>query len=115
MPVMLGSQLPRETSGRGDHACLEDLVFRLHAGRQHALVQTADQRFGIREDAVAEIHGVQLHTIALLKPGALPKTSSGKIRHRACAEALSGGQWAEVLRWIKPNTDSAAMLQGAAI
>ncbi|HEX5886615.1 MAG TPA: fatty acyl-AMP ligase [Pyrinomonadaceae bacterium] len=65
--------------------------------------------------AVAEIHGVQLHTIALLKPGALPKTSSGKIRHRACAEALSGGQWAEVLRWIKPNTDSAAMLQGAAI
>jgi acyl-CoA synthetase (AMP-forming)/AMP-acid ligase II len=68
--------------------------------------------------AVAEIHGVQLHTVALLKPGALPKTSSGKIRHRACAEALSGGQLAEVVRWIKPNSgpsDSATMLQGAAI
>ncbi len=53
--------------------------------------------------AIAEIHGVQLHTIALLKPGALPKTTSGKIRHRACSEALSGGQLAEVARWIKPD------------
>jgi acyl-CoA synthetase (AMP-forming)/AMP-acid ligase II len=68
--------------------------------------------------AVAEIHGVQLHTIALLKPGALPKTSSGKIRHRACAQALSGGQLAEVVRWIKPNTgpsDSAGTLQRVGI
>jgi acyl-CoA synthetase (AMP-forming)/AMP-acid ligase II len=55
--------------------------------------------------AVAEIHGVQLHTIALLKPGAIPKTSSGKIRHRDCAQALSGGQLAEILRWIKPSTE----------
>lgn len=68
--------------------------------------------------AVAEIHGVQLHTVALLKPGALPKTSSGKIQHRACAQALSGGQLAEVVRWIKPNTgpsESAAMFQGIGI
>ena len=65
--------------------------------------------------AVAEIHGVQLHTVALLKPGALPKTSSGKIRHRACAQALSGGQLAEVMRWIKPNTDSPGTLQGVGI
>jgi acyl-coenzyme A synthetase/AMP-(fatty) acid ligase len=63
--------------------------------------------------AVAEIHGVQLHTVALLKPGALPKTSSGKIRHRACAQALCGGQLAEVARWIKPNSDSLTMLQRA--
>jgi len=54
--------------------------------------------------AVAEIHGVQLHTVALLRPGALPKTSSGKIRHRDCSQALSGGQLAEVARWTKPHT-----------
>ena len=68
--------------------------------------------------AVAEIHGVQLHTVALLKPGALPKTSSGKIRHRACAQALSGGQLAEVVRWIKPNMvspDSGVTAQGVGI
>lgn len=68
--------------------------------------------------AVVEIHGVQLHTIALLKPGALPKTSSGKIPHRACAQALSGGQLAELVRWIKPEVgpfDSATTLQWAGI
>jgi acyl-CoA synthetase (AMP-forming)/AMP-acid ligase II len=53
--------------------------------------------------AVAEIHGVQLHTIALLKPGTLPKTSSGKIRHRACAQALLCGQLAELVRWVQPD------------
>lgn len=68
--------------------------------------------------AVAEIHGIQLHTIALLKPGALPKTTSGKIPHRACAQALSGGQLAELVRWIKPEVgplDSATTLQWATI
>ena len=66
--------------------------------------------------AIAEIHGVQLHTVAFLKPGALPKTTSGKIRHRACSQALSGGQLAEVARWIKPDTgpsDFVATLQSA--
>jgi acyl-CoA synthetase (AMP-forming)/AMP-acid ligase II len=68
--------------------------------------------------AVAEIHGIQLHTIALLKPGALPKTTSGKIPHRACAQALLGGQLAELVRWIKPEVgpfDSATTLQWAGI
>ncbi len=65
--------------------------------------------------AVAEIHGVQLHTIALLKPGALLKTSSGKIRHQACAQALSGGQLAEVVRWIKPNSGPSEALQRVGI
>ena len=63
--------------------------------------------------AVAEIHGVQLHTVALLRAGALPKTSSGKIRHRDCAQALSGGQLAEIVRWVQPDagpTDSPATL-----
>ena len=68
--------------------------------------------------AVAEIHGIQLHTIALLKPGALPKTTSGKIPHQACAQALLGGQLAELVRWIKPEVgplDSATTLQWAGI
>jgi len=63
--------------------------------------------------AVVEIHGVQLHTVALLKLGTLPKTSSGKIRRRACAQALSGGQLAEIVRWVQPDarpTDSAPRL-----
>jgi acyl-CoA synthetase (AMP-forming)/AMP-acid ligase II len=72
---------------------------------------------GTIRQAIAEVHGVQLHTVALLRPGALPKTSSGKIRHRACAQALSSGQLAEVVRWVKPDAvlSDAATLQRAGI
>ena len=34
--------------------------------------------------AVAKNHDLQAHTILLLKPGSLPKTSSGKIQRHAC-------------------------------
>jgi acyl-CoA synthetase (AMP-forming)/AMP-acid ligase II len=37
--------------------------------------------------AVAQEHGTHVHTIALLKPKALPKTSSGKIQRDACRQA----------------------------
>ncbi|HSE16324.1 MAG TPA: fatty acyl-AMP ligase [Pyrinomonadaceae bacterium] len=89
-------------------------VFALEAHDEHIAVAaeldprhldvTRTNLIGTICQAVAEIHGVQLHTVALLKPGALLKTTSGKIRHRACAEALSGGQLAEVVRWTKPDT-----------
>lgn len=41
--------------------------------------------------AVAEEHEVQVHTVVLIKPGSIPKTSSGKIQRRATkAEFLAG-------------------------
>ncbi len=51
--------------------------------------------------AVAEDHEVQVHALVLLKPGSIPKTSSGKIQRHACrAGFLKGGmetvgQWRE--------------------
>jgi acyl-CoA synthetase (AMP-forming)/AMP-acid ligase II len=71
--------------------------------RRLDITQAISDLIGRICQAVAEIHGIQLHTVALLKPGALPKTTSGKIPHRACAQALSGGQLAELVRWIKPD------------
>jgi acyl-CoA synthetase (AMP-forming)/AMP-acid ligase II len=38
--------------------------------------------------AVAREHGLQAHTVVLIKPGTLPKTSSGKIQHYACRNAF---------------------------
>jgi len=77
--------------------------------RQLDLTRVISDLIGRICGAVAEIHGIQLHTIALLKPGALPKTTSGKIPHRACAQALSGGQLAELVRWIKPDVQRAVV------
>jgi amino acid adenylation domain-containing protein len=50
--------------------------------------------------AVAEEHELQLHGIALLRPGAIPKTSSGKIQRHLCREGFAAGTLAEIGRWI---------------
>ncbi|CAM2065874.1 Amino acid adenylation domain-containing protein [Sulfidibacter corallicola] len=41
--------------------------------------------------AIREHHGVELHAAVLLRPGGLPKTSSGKIQRRACARSFQEG------------------------
>lgn len=40
---------------------------------------------------VAEEHELQIHALLLLKPGTLPKTSSGKVRRGACREGYLKG------------------------
>lgn len=45
---------------------------------------------GIRE-AVALEHDLQVYSVALIAAGSIPKTSSGKIRRRACREAFING------------------------
>jgi acyl-CoA synthetase (AMP-forming)/AMP-acid ligase II len=42
--------------------------------------------------AIAEVHDVQIHAIAVLKAGGIPKTSSGKIQRRACQAAFIRGE-----------------------
>jgi acyl-CoA synthetase (AMP-forming)/AMP-acid ligase II len=41
--------------------------------------------------AVAEEHGVAVHAAALLRPGGLPRTSSGKVQRHACRAAFLAG------------------------
>ena len=49
--------------------------------------------------AVAAAHGIQLSTIVLLTPGALPKTTSGKIQRYACREGVRSGSLPTIARW----------------
>jgi acyl-CoA synthetase (AMP-forming)/AMP-acid ligase II len=51
--------------------------------------------------AVVEQHGIQLHAIALLKPGTLPKTTSGKLQRHACRAAFTGRKLDELHRWTR--------------
>ncbi|MEA5574015.1 non-ribosomal peptide synthetase [Calothrix sp. UHCC 0171] len=51
--------------------------------------------------AVGEEHELQVHTILLLKTGSIPKTSSGKIRRRACRAGFLAGDLNLVWDWSK--------------
>jgi len=52
---------------------------------------------GIRQ-SVSENHELQVYTIALLKPGSIPKTSSGKIQRRACRSGFLKAELEEIER-----------------
>ncbi|MFL5357614.1 amino acid adenylation domain-containing protein, partial [Archangium sp.] len=48
---------------------------------------------------ITEQHEVQLHAVALIEPGGLPKTSSGKVQRRASRDAFLAGELPAVLAW----------------
>ena len=43
-------------------------------------------------EAVTRGHDIRAHEVVLIKPGAIPKTSSGKIQRRACRAAYLKGE-----------------------
>ena len=57
---------------------------------RYSAAQVDDTGRAIRR-AVAEAHGLQVHTIGLVRPGSIPKTSSGKLRRLACRDAFLTG------------------------
>ena len=57
-----------------------------HAELDHSEVKRAIRR------AVAETHDLQVHVLAFVRSGGVPKTSSGKIQRRACREAFVRGE-----------------------
>jgi amino acid adenylation domain-containing protein len=52
----------------------------------------------IRRD-VAEEHEVQVYALTLIKPGTIPKTSSGKIQRAACREQFLKGNLSVLSEW----------------
>jgi acyl-CoA synthetase (AMP-forming)/AMP-acid ligase II/acyl carrier protein len=51
---------------------------------------------GAIREAVAEHHDIQVDTVAIIRAGSIPKTSSGKIKRRACRDAFLSTQLAIV-------------------
>jgi amino acid adenylation domain-containing protein/non-ribosomal peptide synthase protein (TIGR01720 family) len=58
--------------------------------------------------AVVETHDVRPHTIALVRAGSIPKTSSGKIQRRECRAALVAGTLGEIGKSVLPDEEGAA-------
>jgi acyl-CoA synthetase (AMP-forming)/AMP-acid ligase II len=50
--------------------------------------------------AVVDHHGIVLSAVSVLSHGAMPKTSSGKLRRRACRDAFRDGSLDEIARWV---------------
>ena len=49
--------------------------------------------------AITEEHGIVLGAVALLSIGAMPKTSSGKLRRHACRQGFAEQALNELMRW----------------
>lgn len=51
---------------------------------------------------VVERHGIQLHAVALLNAGTMPKTTSGKLQRHACRAGFIARKLDELYRWTQP-------------
>jgi acyl-CoA synthetase (AMP-forming)/AMP-acid ligase II/acyl carrier protein len=69
-------------------------------------LDTADLLRGIR-DAVASEMEIAVSAVQILTPGALPRTTSGKIRRGACRQAFLDGTWDVVDEWPTHVTPAA--------
>lgn len=76
----------------------ERLVIVQEIDRQHRGANTDEIIAAIRQ-AVLQQHEVSVYTVALLRMGKLPKTSSGKIQRRACRDAFLSTQLEFIARW----------------
>jgi len=62
--------------------------------------------------AVVDHHGIVLSAVSVLSHGATPKTSSGKLRRRACREAFSDGSLDEIARWVADPELASPLIAG---
>ena len=65
---------------------------------RHGDQDTFDALIGTICAAISEQHELQAHSIVLIRPGSLLKTSSGKIQRQACKAAFLAGELAVVAR-----------------
>ncbi len=81
-------------------------------GEQVVLVQELEpRRYAEASEAVAAVreeiaarHGLDLAAVVLLPAGAIPKTTSGKVRRQACREAYLAGTLETLATWSRPMT-----------
>ncbi|MCA9999166.1 MAG: fatty acyl-AMP ligase, partial [Anaerolineales bacterium] len=76
----------------------EKLALVYEVKRQHRNIGADAVATAVR-NAIAQEHGVQLHTLRLVKPLAVPKTSSGKIRRAATRQQLLAEELPVVSQW----------------
>ncbi len=74
-------------------------------------LRSFDEIMDAIRQAIAEQHELQTAAIAILAPGSIPKTSSGKIRRHACCDAILAGTLDCLASWSLANFSFAASLE----
>ncbi|MFB1479128.1 non-ribosomal peptide synthase/polyketide synthase, partial [Corallococcus sp. RDP092CA] len=77
------------------------------AGNLRKQVDMAEAAVKEIRQRVAERHEVQVHAVALIEPGSIPKTSSGKIQRHACKAQFLTDELRTVLVWREPGFEEA--------
>ncbi|MGF1478106.1 MAG: fatty acyl-AMP ligase [Cyanophyceae cyanobacterium] len=77
----------------------ERLVIAQEVERTSLRQLNVEEVVGAIRQAVAEEHTVDPYAVLLLKPGSLPKTSSGKVQRRACRAQFLDGTLPAVAHW----------------
>jgi acyl-CoA synthetase (AMP-forming)/AMP-acid ligase II/acyl carrier protein len=85
----------------------EQLVVVHQVSREHRRGDLAPVIRAIRSSIVEE-HEVDPHAIVLLRPGALPLTSSGKVQRSRCREMFLSGELDSLAEWSQPDEPRAA-------
>ena len=80
----------------------EHIVIFMEVDRRHRMKINNDEIVSAVRKAVAREHGLQVYGIYLLKPGRLPKTSSGKIQRGACKRAYENNSIEYIAKSIHP-------------
>lgn len=84
----------------------ETLAIASEVEREHLRKLDVDAVVRKMLQAIAEQHGLEVHTVLLLKTGSIPKTSSGKIRRRACRENFLAGSLDVIGNWSAEDPQS---------
>ncbi|TSC20354.1 AMP-binding protein, partial [Corallococcus sp. Z5C101001] len=85
------------------------------AGNLRKQVDMAEAAVKEIRQRVAERHEVQVHAVALIEPGSIPKTSSGKIQRHACKAGFLADDLRTVLVWREPGFDEAEEQEAEAL
>jgi phthiocerol/phenolphthiocerol synthesis type-I polyketide synthase C len=79
----------------------ERLVVVQEVERAGPKVNVEEVAAAIRQ-AVSREHELEVHAVLLLRPGSVPKTSSGKIQRHACRQGYLAGTLEVVGQWLQP-------------
>ena len=67
--------------------------------RQLATPESAEAAISTIRRNITDLHGVLLDAVVLVAPGAIPKTTSGKLQRFACREAFLSDRFSALAVW----------------